>query len=197
MDSALKERKRCEWVPESDLTYLEYHDKEWGKPVHDDRKLFEFLILEGAQAGLSWKTILQRRNNYRAAFSDFRPEIVSEYGGRELEILIQNPGIIRNSKKIASAVNNARRFMSIRDEFGSFDRYIWGFVEGKTVSGGWNSVHDIPATTRVSDRMSKDLKNRGFSFVGSTICYSFMQATGLVNDHVRNCFRYLELLHQT
>ncbi len=182
---------RCEW-PGNELA-LKYHDQEWGVPLHDDRLLFEFLILEGAQAGLSWDTILAKRENYRTAFDIFDPRIVAGYGEEKFNQLLENTGIVRNRLKIRSAIQNANAFLAVAHEFGSFDKYIWGFVEGKPKINSWKSLAEIPAKTARSDRMSKDLKNRGFSFVGSTICYAFMQATGMVNDHVVTCFRYNEV----
>ena len=184
---------RCTWVPLNDTLYTEYHDLEWGMPVHDDKLLFEFLILEGAQAGLSWKTILHKRQAYRTAFDGFIPEIVSSYGESEKRRLLENNGIVRNRLKINAAIINAGAFLNVMKEFGSFDTYIWNFVEGKPVVNKWKSVKDIPAKTDLSDKVSKDLLKRGFKFVGSTICYSFMQATGLINDHTTDCFRFSQL----
>ena len=191
----MKEKKvksRCEWGTVSQL-YIDYHDNEWGVPVHDDRMLFEFLVLEGAQAGLSWETVLKKRENYRKAFSDFDPVKVSRYGAKKIETLLGNKGIIRNRLKIASAINNAKRFLEVRKEFGTFDAYIWQFVNGEPITNRFKSMQEIPATTKESDAMSKDLKKRGFKFVGPTICYAHMQATGMVNDHVVGCFRYKEI----
>jgi len=191
----MKEKKvksRCEWGTVSQL-YIDYHDNEWGVPVHDDRMLFEFLVLEGAQAGLSWETVLKKRENYRKAFSDFDPVKVSRYGAKKIETLLGNKGIIRNRLKIASAINNAKRFLEVRKEFGTFDAYIWQFVNGKPITNRFKSIQELPATTKESDVMSKDLKKRGFTFVGPTICYAHMQATGMVNDHVVGCFRYKEI----
>jgi DNA-3-methyladenine glycosylase I len=181
---------RCRWAS-NDLA-IEYHDREWGVPQHDDRVLFEFLILEGAQAGLSWDTILQKRKNYRAAFDRFDPEKIARYDKRRLKALMRDAGIIRNRLKIASTVQNAKAFLAVANEFGSFDRYIWQFVGGKTIVNPWK-LRKVPARTAESDAMSKDLKRRGFNFVGSTICYAFMQAVGMVNDHARDCFRYKPL----
>jgi len=181
---------RCEW---SGQEPCEYHDKEWGVPVHDDRLLFEFLILEGAQAGLSWATILKKRENYRIAFDNFDPEKVANYDSVKCEELRQNEGIIRNRLKIAAAVSNAQLFLKVQQEFGSFDKYIWSFVNGNTIQNSWKSMKEIPAETQESQVMSKDLKKRGFKFVGPTICYAFMQAVGMVNDHTVDCFRYKEL----
>jgi DNA-3-methyladenine glycosylase I len=186
------EKIRCPWST-SDPLYIGYHDNEWGVPVHDDQKLFEILVLDGAQAGLSWITILRKRENYRRAFHDFNPEKVARYGKKEVGGLLKNEGIVRNRMKIESAVKNAKAFLEVQKEFGSFDSYIWQFVGERTKMNSWKSLKQIPASTKESDAMSKDLKMRGFSFVGSTICYAFMQAAGLVNDHVTSCFRYGEL----
>ncbi len=172
---------------------IEYHDKEWGEPVHDDRKLFELLVLEGAQAGLNWETVLKKRENYRKAFHNFDPAKIACYTEKDIKRLLGDPGIIRNRLKIEAAVTNANKFLKIQDEFGSFDKYIWQFVGGKTIYNKLKSLSELQATTKESDGMSKDLKKRGFKFVGSTICYAFMQAVGMVNDHVVNCFRYKEL----
>ena len=188
-------KRRCEWGTVSPL-YIDYHDNEWGVSVHDDRKLFEFLVLEGAQAGLSWETVLKKRENYRKAFINFDPVKVSRYGDKKIETLLGNKGIIRNRLKITSAINNAKRFLEVRKEFGSFDAYIWQFVNGKPITNRFKSVQELPATTKESDAMSKDLKKMGFKFVGSTICYAHMQATGMVNDHVVGCFRYKEIKNQ-
>jgi DNA-3-methyladenine glycosylase I len=185
-------KQRCRWA-ESDPLYIDYHDKEWGVPVHDDRLLFEFLVLDGAQAGLSWITILRKRDNYRAAFDNFQPEIVANYGDDKLQELLSNPGIIRNTLKIRSAVQNAQAFLKVQEAFGSFDVYFWQFVGGQTIQNNWETLQDIPAKSPESEAMSKDLKKRGFSFVGPTICYAMMQATGLVNDHIVSCFRHKEL----
>jgi len=179
---------RCAWA--RNQLSIRYHDKEWGVPTHGDRRLFEFLILEGAQAGLSWDTILRKRANYRAAFDHFDPKRVARYDRRKIQSLLGNSSIIRNRLKIASTVQNAKAFLKVQDEFGSFDRYIWQFVDRKQRVNSWRSLKQIPARTPQSDAMSKDLKKRGFGFVGSTICYAFMQAVGLVNDHVVDCFRY-------
>lgn len=180
---------RCQWAG-NDPLYIAYHDQEWGVPVHDDRLLFEFLILEGAQAGLSWITILRKRANYRRAFDDFDPVKVARYRQRRIIALLKNEGIVRNRLKIQAAVNNAQRFLEVQSEFGSFDRYLWGYVDGRPMQNDWRRVSDIPAATPQSDSLSKDMKKRGFKFVGSTICYAFMQAVGLVNDHVTGCFRH-------
>ncbi|HEX3031059.1 MAG TPA: DNA-3-methyladenine glycosylase I [Bacillota bacterium] len=179
--------KRCEWVTDDPL-YLEYHDTEWGVPVHDDRHFFEMLVLEGAQAGLSWLTVLRKRENYRKAFDNFQVDKVAEYDGEKVEELLANSGIIRNRRKILSAITNAQAFIRIQQEFGSFDRYVWQFVGGSPKVNRWKSVKELPAKTEQSDALSKDLRKRGFNFVGSTICYSFMQATGLVNDHTLDCY---------
>jgi DNA-3-methyladenine glycosylase I len=180
---------RCPWVDLSKPDYVEYHDQEWGVPVHDDRTIFEFLTLEAAQAGLSWYTVLRKRDAYREAFADFDPEKVARYGKKQIEELLQNPGIIRNRLKILAAVNNAGRFLEVQREFGSFDKYIWRFVDGKPIVNRLKTLKDYPATSRESDALSKDLKRRGFKFVGSTIVYAHMQATGMINDHAASCFR--------
>ena len=182
---------RCPWCENSSLDklYTDYHDIEWGVPVHDDRVLFEFLILEGAQAGLSWSTILKKRENYRKAFAGFDPVNVARFSDQKLAALLLDPGIVRNRLKIQSAVVNAKAFRAVQKEFGSFDAYIWTFVGGKPTQNLWASMADVPAKTLESDAMSADLKKRGFKFIGSTICYAFMQATGMVNDHLRDCFR--------
>jgi DNA-3-methyladenine glycosylase I len=180
-------RKRCHWA--SNELSIRYHDEEWGVPLHDDHKLFEFLILEGAQAGLSWNTILQKRENYRKAFSGFDPAKVARYDAKKLQRLLQDPGIVRNRLKVAAAVRNAQAFLEIQKEFGSFDAYIWRFVGGQPKQNRWLTHRELPARTAESDAMSKDLKRRGCTFVGSTICYAFMQAVGLVNDHELTCFR--------
>jgi DNA-3-methyladenine glycosylase I len=182
---------RCAWAT-GELS-VRYHDEEWGVPLHDDRTFFEFLILEGAQAGLSWSTILNKRENYRRAFDNFEPERVARFDRRRIQKLLANSGIVRNKLKIASSVENAKAFLRLQEEFGSFDRYIWQFVGGKPRINRWKSLKQLPAKTSESDAMSKDLKKRGFNFVGSTICYAFMQATGMVNDHAVNCFRYRPL----
>ena len=186
-------KTRCNWST-TDKLYIDYHDKEWGIPVHDDRLLFEFLLLEGAQAGLSWITILRKRENYRKVFDNFNPAKVAKYSDKKIEKLLMNKGIIRNKLKINAAIQNAKSFLEIQKEFGSFDNYIWKFVLGKPKINKWKSLKDVPAKTKESDLMSKDLKKRGFMFVGSTICYAFMQAIGMVNDHITDCFRYKELL---
>jgi len=183
---------RCGWAG-SDPLYCDYHDREWGVPVHDDRLLFEFLILEGAQAGLSWITILRKRPAYRSAFANFDPHQVALFGEAEVSELLANPGIVRNRLKIASAVQNARAFLALQEEFGSFDGYLWRFVDGAPQQNAWRSLSEVPATSKVSDLLSRDLKKRGCNFVGSTICYAFMQAVGMVNDHTTDCFRWREL----
>jgi len=184
--------KRCDWCGAEPI-YVDYHDKEWGVPVHDDRLHFEMIILDGAQAGLSWITILKRRDGYRKAFDNFDVDKVSRYTDKKIEKLLLDPGIIRNRLKVNSAVKNAKIFLKIQKEFGSFDEYIWQFVNKKTIQNKWKQMSDLPAKTAESDAMSKDLKKRGFSFVGSTICYAYMQAAGMVNDHIVNCHRYKEL----
>ena len=186
-------KKRCDWCGTEPI-YVDYHDKEWGVPVHDDRTHFEMIILDGAQAGLSWITILKRRDGYREAFDNFDVNKVSRYSDKKVEKLLTNPGIIRNRLKVNSAVKNAKAFLKIQKEFGSFDKYIWQFVNNKTIQNKWKKMSDLPAITAESDAMSKDLKKRGFSFVGSTICYAYMQAAGMTNDHIMVCFRYKELV---
>ena len=180
--------KRCTW-PGNELA-IRYHDEEWGVPLHDDQKLFEFLILEGAQAGLSWDTILRKRENYRKAFDDFDVNKVARYTDKKIEKLLQNEGIIRNRLKVASTVSNAKAFLKVQDEFGSFDKYIWSFLDGRPIVNKWTKTGQVPATSPESDLISKELKKRGFNFVGSTIMYAHMQATGMVNDHLVSCFRY-------
>jgi DNA-3-methyladenine glycosylase I len=182
-------KHRCGWLNDDPL-YIRYHDEEWGVPVHDDRKLFEMLILEGAQAGLSWYTILKKREHYRAAFDQFDPVKVAAYDEEKIKELLGNEGIVRNRLKVESAVTNAKAFLQVQKEFGSFDRYIWSFVGGKPIRNHWNELKEVPASTPESDKMSKDLKKRGFRFVGTTICYAFMQAVGMVNDHTKQCFLY-------
>jgi len=188
---ASTELRRCPWAQGDQ--YIDYHDKEWGVPVHDDRLLFEFLILEGAQAGLSWITILKKRDAYRKFFDQFDPDIVARYGKRKQQALLKNPGIVRNRLKIDAAILNAKAFLAVQEEFGSFDKYIWGVVGGKPKQNTRKSMEVVPARTPESDAMSADLKRRGFKFVGSTICYAFMQAVGMVNDHLVDCFRHAEL----
>ena len=184
---------RCAWCGSQFEAYVRYHDEEWGVPVHDDRKHFEFLILEGAQAGLSWGTILKRREGYRKAFAEFDPQEVARFGEEKYEALLQDDSIIRNRLKIKSAINNAKRFLEVQKEFGSFDIYIWSFTGGNPLINSWGKMSEIPARTELSDQVSKDLKKRGFNFVGSTIIYAHLQATGIVNDHEITCFRYKEL----
>lgn len=185
---------RCPWVDLEKPDYVAYHDKEWGVPVYDDHKIFEFLTLEGAQAGLSWYTVLRKRQSYRIAFSQFDPQNVARYSDRKIEELLTNPGIIRNKAKILSAVNNARQFLKVQEEFGSFHAYIWRFVGGKPIVNTIRELKDYPVTSPESDALSKDLKERGFKFVGSTICYAHMQATGMVNDHAISCFRRQQII---
>jgi DNA-3-methyladenine glycosylase I len=182
---------RCPWATTE--PNISYHDEEWGVPVHDDRVLFEFLILEGAQAGLSWTTILKKRENYRKAFDGFRPEKIARYGGRDVRRLLRDEGIVRNRLKIAATIENAKMFLAVRKEFGTFDAYLWSFVGGKPIQNRWRRMADVPARTAESDAMSRDLLRRGFKFVGSTICYALMQATGMVNDHLVTCPRYADL----
>lgn len=186
-------KKRCTWCENTFDDYIKYHDEEWGVPVHDDRVHFEFLILEGAQAGLSWAIILKRREGYRAAFADFDPEEVAQFSQEKVEALLLDPGIIRNRLKVQGTVINAQKFLEVQKEFGSFDKYIWSFVGGFPIVNARKSMKDVPATSPESDAMSKDLKKRGFKFVGSTIMYAYMQACGLVNDHTTDCFRYSEV----
>ncbi len=183
-------KKRCEWVNSKNPLMVSYHDKEWGKPLKNDRKLFELLILEGAQAGLSWETILNRRENYRKTFKGFDPEKLARLTDRQLEKILLDPGIIRNRLKVYSVRINARAYLEIRKEFGTFSKYLWSFVGGKPIRNKWKTVSEIPVTTPESDAMSRDLKKRGFKFVGGTICYAFMQAAGMVNDHTVTCFRF-------
>jgi DNA-3-methyladenine glycosylase I len=185
-------KRRCAWLGDDELM-LEYHDREWGVPLHDDRKLFEFLVLEGMQAGLSWRTILHKRGNFRRVFHRFDPVKVARYGDRDLERLLADPGIIRNRAKILAAIHNAQRFLEVQKEFRTFDRYIWGFVEGKPVRNRFQKLSELPARTALSDAVSTDMKKRGFKFVGSTIIYAHMQATGMVNDHIIDCFRHDEV----
>ncbi|MHB8405110.1 MAG: DNA-3-methyladenine glycosylase I [Gammaproteobacteria bacterium] len=191
MTRAGKSAKRCAWPPlAGDPLYCDYHDREWGVPVHDERRWFEFLILEGAQAGLSWATILHKRKNYQQAFAGFDAKKVARFTARDAARLLKDPGIVRNRLKIKAAIINARAFLAVQKEFGSFDAYIWRFVDGKPIRNRRRSLQQVPTRTVISDAMSKDLKKRGFKFVGSTICYAFMQATGLVNDHLVSCFRH-------
>ncbi len=188
----MRGKKRCTWAEGGNELYIQYHDREWGVPVHEDRKQFEFLILEGAQAGLSWSTVLNKREGYRKAFAVFDPVKVARFSEKKIETLIQNPSIIRNRLKITSAVSNARAFLAIQKEYGSFDTYIWAFVGGEPLQNRWNAMADVPAISPESEALSKDLKQRGFKFVGSTIMYAHLQAAGLVNDHLVSCFRYRE-----
>lgn len=187
-----KEKARCEWCTGSDIEQV-YHDNEWGVPLHDDQKLFEFLILEGAQAGLSWVTVLKKRDHYRKVFNQFDPSKVVKYSDKKIEQLLLDPGIIRNRLKVTSTVSNARLFLETQSEFGSFDSYIWQFTGGEVIQNSWQSMSEIPSNSPESDAMCKDLKKRGFRFVGTTICYAFMQATGMVNDHAVDCYRHSEL----
>lgn len=184
-------RKRCQWASTPLMT--EYHDNEWGVPLHDDRALFELLLLEGAQAGLSWEIILRKREGYRAAFDGFDARAIARYDRRKVKRLLADPGIVRNGLKVAAAIGNAQAFLDVQKEFGSFDAYIWGFVGGRPIRNRWRSLGELPSRTATSDAMSKDLKKRGFRFVGSTICYAFMQAVGMVNDHVVGCFRHRQV----
>lgn len=184
-----KEKKRCGWCLK-DPVYIEYHDKEWGVPIHDDRLLFEFLVLESFQAGLSWLTVLKKRENFRKAFAGFEAKKVARFDADKVEKLMQDAGIIRNRLKIEAAINNAKRFLEIQKEFGSFDRYVWSFTDGKTIYNKPKTLKDLPAKTTISDEMSKDMGKRGFKFRGSTICYAFMQAVGIVNDHLVDCYRH-------
>jgi DNA-3-methyladenine glycosylase I len=183
-------KTRCEWVKGGNELYHEYHDKEWGVPLHDDRLLFEFLTLEGAQAGLSWATILNKREGYRKAFDNFVIETVAKYDERKIAELLDNPEIVRNKLKVNSTVTNAQKVLEMQKEFGSFDAYIWQFTDGKTIQNKWNNMSEVPVSTPESDAMSKDMKKRGFKFIGTTICYAFMQATGMVNDHSVDCFAF-------
>jgi len=187
---------RCPWVDLSKVDYVEYHDKEWGVPVYDDRLIFEFLTLESAQAGLSWHTVLKKRENYRRAFENFEPEKISRFDRAKIEKLLLNPGIIRNRLKIEATVNNALKFLEVQTTYGSFSKYIWGFVGGKPKINKIRKLSDYPATSKESDALSKDLKHRGFKFLGSTICYAHMQATGMLNDHSLDCFRRSEIIEQ-
>jgi len=188
----VKHAKRCAWAGDDPL-YCEYHDREWGVPAHDDQVLFEFLVLEGAQAGLSWITILRKRENYRRVFAQFDPRRVARFDRRRIERALADPGIVRNRLKVESTISNARAFLEVQAAFGSFDRYLWSLVDGQPLVNRWTSVKQIPSHTRHSDALARDLKQRGFRFVGTTICYAYMQAVGLVNDHVTSCFRYRQL----
>ncbi|PLX02978.1 MAG: DNA-3-methyladenine glycosylase I [Marinilabiliales bacterium] len=187
--------KRCKWVGD-DALMKQYHDEEWGVPVHDDTKLFEFIILDGFQAGLSWRTILHKRDNFRKALDYFDADEIADYNEKKIQELLNNNGIVRNKLKIKACITNAQAFLKIQMQYGSFDRYIWQFTEGRTITNQWQKHEDIPVTSKESDAMSKGLKSKGFSFVGSTICYAFMQAAGMVNDHTTDCFRYGELLSE-
>ena len=184
---------RCAWVPAGDSLYAAYHDTEWGVPVFKDQKIFEFLVLESAQAGLSWITVLRKRENYRKAFAGFDPIKVARFSSKDVAQLLTNPGIIRNRLKIEAAINNAQRFLAVQKEFGAFSKYIWGFVNGSPIRNKWKRLSDLPATTKEAEALSQDLKQRGFKFLGATVLYAHMQATGLVNDHTVDCFRYKEL----
>lgn len=186
-------KKRCAWVS-SDPLYIKYHDEEWGVPIHDDRKLFEFLVLETFQAGLSWITILKKRENFRKAFDNFDPVKISQYDENKIDELMKNEGIIRNRKKIEAIINNAKAFLKIQEEFGSFDKYLWQFVDNKPIINSWADISCIPSKTALSEKISKDMKKRGFKFFGPTICYAHMQAVGMVNDHTTDCFRYKEII---
>jgi len=185
-----REKTRCPWPGAQRPLYIAYHDEEWGVPVHDDRTMFEFLILEGAQAGLSWFTILSRREGYRRAYAAFDPERVARFGARDTRRLLADPGIIRNRMKVEASIKNARAFLAVQEEFGSFDAYVWRFVDGRPIQNRWTTIRQLPASTRESERLSVDLKARGFNFVGPTIVYAHMQATGMVNDHLVSCFRH-------
>ncbi len=190
----MAELKRCGWVANTFEEYIKYHDEEWGKPIHDDQIHFEFLVLESAQAGLSWSTVLRKRDGYRKAFADFDVAKVAKYDDAKIEELVQNPEIVRNRMKIVAAVNNAKRFIEVQNEFGSFDKYIWGFVNHQVIVNQWTNYKDAPATTVESDALAKDLKKRGFKFLGSTTIYAHMQAVGMINDHTVECFRYQEVM---
>jgi DNA-3-methyladenine glycosylase I len=185
--------KRCGWVTDDPL-YIKYHDEEWGVPLHDDRKLFEFIVLESAQAGLSWITILKKRENYRKAFDDFDPVKIARYDEEKIEELMNNKGIIRNRRKIEATINNARAFLDVQEKYGSFDEYLWQFVDGEPIINVWKDISEIPAKTELSEKISKDMKKRGFKFLGPIVIYSHMQAVGMVNDHTINCFRYNEII---
>lgn len=186
-------KNRCDWCEDTFDEYVRYHDEEWGVPVHDDKKQFEFLILEGAQAGLSWSTILKKREGYRKAFAGFDVEKVARFDEKKIQQLLQNPNIVRNKLKVRSAVSNAQKFIEVQNEFGSFDHYIWSFVDGEPINNHWKTMKEVPATTAISDKLAGDLKKRGFKFVGSTIIYAHIQAVGMVNDHLTTCFRHKEI----
>ncbi len=188
-------KERCEWVGD-DQFLIDYHDREWGVPIHDDQRLFEFLVLEGVQAGLSWLTILKKRENYRLAFAGFDPSVIVKYNENKIQKLLQNTGIIRNKLKIRATIANAKSFLEVQKLFGSFDEYIWQFVDGTPIQNKWKSIAEIPSQSKESESMSKDLRKRGFKFVGPTICYAFMQAIGMVNDHTVKCFRYRQIQAQ-
>ena len=190
MNIPKEKTKRCPWVPEGNEEYIKYHDKEWGVPVHDDQKIFEFLVLESAQAGLSWATVLKKRENYKKAFADFNPKKVAKFSDKKINELLQNPGIIRNKAKIVAAITNAKKFLEVQKEFGSFSKYMWGFVDGKSIIHKLKSIKDYPEKIKESEEFAADLKKRGFKFLGPVICYAHMQAVGMVNDHTINCFRY-------
>lgn len=189
-----KAKKRCSWVSDDPL-YISYHDLEWGVPIYDDRLLFEFLVLEGMQAGLSWLTILKKRDNYRKSFDNFNAKKIVKYDQQKIDQLLMNEGIVRNKLKIASVITNAKSFLRVTQEFSSFSEYIWGFVNGNPIQNRWRNITQLPSTSAISDQLSKDLKKRGFKFVGSTICYAFMQAVGMVNDHTADCFLYKKVSH--
>jgi DNA-3-methyladenine glycosylase I len=189
----MRELNRCSWPDWKDGLMIRYHDEEWGVPVHDDRLLFEYMVLDAFQAGLSWKTILSRRENFRKAFDNFEPAAVANYDEQKRQELLKDPGIIRNRAKIDATISNARQFLIIQKDFGSFDRYIWSFTSHKTIRNRWKNLKELPASSDVSDRMSNDLRKRGFKFAGTKICYAFMQAAGMVNDHTVDCFRYGEV----
>lgn len=186
----MKNKTRCAWAEAGDEKYIAYHDNEWGKPVHDDQTHYEFLVLESFQSGLSWKTILNKRDNFRKAFAEFDYEKVAKFTEDKVEELLQDKGIVRNQLKIRAAINNAQRFLEIREEFGTFDNYIWSFTDHKVIKGRWREISEVPATTDLSDKIAKDLKNRGFKFLGSTTIYAYLQATGIINDHTIDCFCY-------
>jgi DNA-3-methyladenine glycosylase I len=189
----MKKSKRCGWVKDGDILYEKYHDEEWGVPVYKDKIIFEFLVLESAQAGLSWITVLKKRENYRKAFANFDPKKVSKFGKKEINKLLKNEGIIRNKLKVEATINNAKQFLLIQKEFGTFSKYIWSFAGGKPIQNKWKNIKELPAQTPESEALSKDLKKRGFKFLGPTICYAHMQATGMVNDHTLDCFRYKQI----
>ncbi len=190
VSNGMKKLKRCAWVAKDNALYEKYHDTEWGMPVYDDKIMFEFLVLESAQAGLSWLTVLKKRENYRKAFANFNPKKVAKFGRKEIKNLLKNEGIIRNKLKIEATINNAKQFLLIQKEFGTFSKYIWSFVGNKPIQNKWKSIKDLPSQTPESEALSKDLKKRGFKFLGPTICYAHMQAVGMVNDHTTDCFRY-------